>query len=192
MSAGKLLCKIGSEKTRFSKRCLLCSSQVTWNFWRCSFSWGRAKKKGNKIKVKNAMNMSNVLSYVGEQHSDEPGWAGSCWWFVQLDRGRCIPPAKVRWTGGLEEDLGLQLWSQVVPCSWNLQKGASIDALSFPRRIPEPAAPTAGRADRDPFHRVCGRKTINIMWEKKKKNSPSIDATSTQSSSFSCNTVCTV
>lgn len=136
------------------------------------------KKKGNKIKVKNAMNMSNVLLYVGEQHSDEPGWAGSCWWFVQLDRGRCIPPAKVRWTGGLEEDLGLQLWSQVVPCSWNLQKGASIDALSFPRRIPEPAAPTAGRADRDPFHRVCGRKTMNIMWEKK-KNSPSIDATST-------------
>lgn len=38
-SAGKLLCKIDSENTRFSKRCLLCSSHVTWNFWRCSFSW---------------------------------------------------------------------------------------------------------------------------------------------------------
>lgn len=37
-SAGKLLCRSGSEKTRFSNRCLLCSSHVTWNFFKCSFS----------------------------------------------------------------------------------------------------------------------------------------------------------
>lgn len=36
--AGKLLWRRGSEKTRFSNRCLLCSSQVTWNFFKCSFS----------------------------------------------------------------------------------------------------------------------------------------------------------
>lgn len=38
-NAGKLLWRRGSENTRFSNRCLLCSSHVTWNFFRCSFSW---------------------------------------------------------------------------------------------------------------------------------------------------------
>lgn len=37
-SAGRLLWRSGSEKTRSSKRCLLCSSHVTWNFCKCSFS----------------------------------------------------------------------------------------------------------------------------------------------------------
>lgn len=37
--AGRVLWSSGSEKTRSSNRCLLCSSHVTWNFFRCSFSW---------------------------------------------------------------------------------------------------------------------------------------------------------
>lgn len=41
--------------------------------------------------------------------------------------------------------------------SWDLQKGASTDAPSFPRHIHEPAALSAGTTGMGPSHRVYNR-----------------------------------
>lgn len=54
-SVGKLFCRSGSENTRFSNRCLLCNSHVTWNFFKCSFSYNNKttrNKPGLRKKAK--------------------------------------------------------------------------------------------------------------------------------------------
>lgn len=51
----------------------------------------------------------------------------------------------------------MQPQSLAVQGSWDLQKGASADAPSFPRHIHEPAALSAGTAGTGPSRRVCSR-----------------------------------
>lgn len=175
-SAGKLLCKTGSENTRFSKRCLLCSSHVTWNFWRCSFSWKKQKHWESWTwweTLHCLCRTANTVSVaVSAPRINSPRWAESCWWCVQLDRARCTPPAAGKWTGRPEEDPGLQPQCPLVLQSWVPSRGASVAAPSFPRRIHAPAAPTVDTAGKGPSHRVYRRKEAT-HWDR--TNSQNVD-----------------
>lgn len=123
-----------------------------------------------------------VFTNLATPNVNWPGWLGSCWWCVQLDRGRCTPPAAGRWTGRPEEDPALQPRSPLVLWSWDLSTGASEAAPSFPRRIRAPAAPTADTTGTGPSHRVCTRKikktksqansisiNLSIRWSKRRR-----------------------